>query len=380
MKTRYFTSRGAALTEYGILAGLVSLSAIAAVSLVGREVRDTYSQVSMELSTASAEVEAGGVEVAAPPARYDFSSIGLINGGADGTVDPWVGDYILRGDPCAEFFFASDRANSRSSQIVEIPEEGWPDVDDGAVTAVLDWMQSSYADVDKAGLEIGFLSADGDVIGSEASPVSSTYRSVWTHRWLEKELPPLTRSLRVTMVGERAAGSNSDGYLDDINLDLLTDTVLHTPGQLRNPSGATLQGWHTTENFTVRNYDARGMHFDGGPRSSLSTAYQEVKLTVAQVDAANAGDLSVSIDWKQGSDSGNDAGWISLGFLDAWGNLISAETAEELAAPGEGAWIDRNLTAAVPAGAHSVRVKMHARKHVGNNNDAFFQDLERTWQ
>jgi len=51
--------KGAALVEYGILVGLIAVVAIAAVSLLGTQVRDTFTTITDELSGAIGAATSG---------------------------------------------------------------------------------------------------------------------------------------------------------------------------------------------------------------------------------------------------------------------------------------------------------------------------------
>ena len=51
--------KGAALVEYGILVGLIAVVAIAAVSLLGTHVRDTFTTITDELSGAIGAATSG---------------------------------------------------------------------------------------------------------------------------------------------------------------------------------------------------------------------------------------------------------------------------------------------------------------------------------
>lgn len=152
----------------------------------------------------------------------------------------------------------------------------------------LTWWQSSYhsGGGDNAGMGVKFYNAAGVEIGSAFSTIISTPRFAWTQRTLNATQPAGTAYLAVYMQMQRVQGSNNDGYIDDIQLNVGGGPVsIFNPGGEEGDAGWTVEtGGFRSVTGGVGDYPpphSGSRYFDGGT-SGFSSIYQQVG--VGQLD------------------------------------------------------------------------------------------------
>jgi hypothetical protein len=163
------------------------------------------------------------------PAPYTLT---ITNPGADVDVSGWtnVAGTLTRrtSSPSpqsgAGYFQAGASAATECYQDVAVPVDAQSDVDAGSLKAVLGAWHAGYTDADTGRLRLSFRNAGGDVLHT-ADSANWDGTATWTERSLESYVPPLTRTIRVTLIGTRASGTNLDAYWDDLTLALATFTA-----------------------------------------------------------------------------------------------------------------------------------------------------------
>jgi hypothetical protein len=139
-------------------------------------------------------------------------------------AQPAAGGY---GPHSGTYFFKSGAsAATECYQDVAVPVDAEADVDAALISAVFTAWQSGYTDADKGRMRISFRDAGGATLASWDGPdVDGT--ATWLEQIITAPVPPLTRTIRLTLIGTRAAGTSLDAYWDDISLGLdeVADTL-----------------------------------------------------------------------------------------------------------------------------------------------------------
>jgi len=148
--------------------------------------------------------------------------------------DPYSGSY---------YFFGGAQPDTNAEQIVPVSAPT-TEIDAGQATLDVQWHQSSFSGSDKAEIIVEALDGAQNPLASQAAGLVSY--STWTKRTLSMPLPALTRYVKIEMHMQRAAGTNNDGYIDEISASISTGVA--------------------TTSFTYSQADEIA---DGGPYSTL---------------------------------------------------------------------------------------------------------------
>jgi hypothetical protein len=150
----------------------------------------------------------------------------ITNPGAESGVTGWtneVGTLATRtASPSphggsAYFTFAA-AADGTARQDIAIPLANQAAVDAGTLDARLTWYQNAFG-ADQGEMIVAFYDGSAVQIGSDTA-AGLTAPSSWTLRTIQVAIPTLTRTIRIKMRAHRLAGTNIDGYFDDIVLSL----------------------------------------------------------------------------------------------------------------------------------------------------------------
>lgn len=386
MKPRtHLRSRGAALVDYGILVGLVSIVGIVSIAKVGSQMAGSYETAAAAVENPSS-APASETPAGPPPIpRSDLTQIMLINGDASGaTIAPWVGNFVIQEGGGIPYFQSEAGASGRAAQSVSIPEASWEEVDAGLLTANVAWKQRSWARDDDGGVEIVYRDADGAELARRISLITtaSDGDNDYTYRSVEAPVPEQTRTIAVAMVGERRAGTNLDAYFYDLDLEVSRASDHLAPGQIRNPDASQhARFWTMTGAMGVRRVGSTpdlGLSFYGGDDVVSSSMSQVVDVPQAHLANAGAGTLNVSLDWMQSSFANDDLGQVSLTFLDDAGTELGSQSSSNISAP-SGVWTAQTLSAVAPAGTTAVRVTATSTRIGGKSNDGYFDNFEIFW-
>lgn len=113
------------------------------------------------------------------------------------------------------YFYPGTTASSVMYQDISIPSAAHAAIDAGLVTLERDWYVCAPADADT--FQLSVLPRDGSnvAIGSGQNAPASSDGSApfgWVFKTIDFVLPALTRSIRLSANGARAAGTSNDGY------------------------------------------------------------------------------------------------------------------------------------------------------------------------
>ncbi|GAA0650966.1 hypothetical protein GCM10009424_29930 [Sphingomonas ursincola] len=132
---------------------------------------------------------------------------------------PYTGSYYFYGGP--------SNALARMHQDLVIPIALHESVDAAGIRVEAKWRQRTYAsNNDPGAVDFIFLDDMGAVLSTSAGPLAAP--TSWTLRSHIAVVPANTRFIRLRLRSERTAGSNNDGYFDDISCDLLVDQETQT--------------------------------------------------------------------------------------------------------------------------------------------------------
>ncbi|KKK95574.1 hypothetical protein LCGC14_2671430, partial [marine sediment metagenome] len=159
----------------------------------------------------------------------------VINGGAElGNTSGWINELgslaVRTTNPLpfsgSFYFFGGANSQTRARQDIVVPANLITETDAGLLTANVRWHQNSFQGQDDAEMEIEFYDGlPGSIIGTKTA-AGLTSPTVWTQRTLSVVVPPLTRTIRIFYHADRDFGTNLDGYIDDITLDLTGSTTV----------------------------------------------------------------------------------------------------------------------------------------------------------
>ena len=309
--------------------------------------------------------------------------LALVNPDAQtGDLTGWtneVGAFGVRTPAGANFYFyAGSVGHSVMYQDVAIPPAQHAAVDAGGWFARLTWLHGSHQQKDRGSVRFEFLDGSGLPTGPGMENVRSAPYS-WTAREYRAAVPPLTRTIRVKLRGLRTFGTENSAYFRDLALSLLK--IGKDPrrlslgpqnggGELGDTSSWTLE----TGSFGVRpsaNLPTEGDYYLYAGTSANSIIYQDLALPAGQHAAVDAGQRTVEVTWRQGSHKSKDKGAVILQFLDGGGLSTGPDVESDLVAASKW-WWDRALSAAVPAGTRTIRLKLRGLRSNGTENSAYF--------
>jgi hypothetical protein len=120
------------------------------------------------------------------------------------------------------FFAGGPAAEASATQIADVSLAA-PEIDLGGASVALSALLGGYrADADSAVVEAAFRDPSGAALGrARLGPVTAPERAHATTlmpRALEVPVPPLTRTVAVTLRATRAGGTYDDAYFDDVAL------------------------------------------------------------------------------------------------------------------------------------------------------------------
>lgn len=152
----------------------------------------------------------------------------------------------------------------------------------------LAWWQSAFhssPNNDKAKMGIRTYDEAANLTSSQFSTMIATQHHVWTQRTHLGVIPAGTAYLHVVMEIQRFEGSNNDGYIDDITLDIegLGSIPLTNPGAEDGVTGWTNEvgGLSFKTSDPLPHTGAR--YFFGGSGIALTRAYQQIGDLVNEV-------------------------------------------------------------------------------------------------
>lgn len=135
---------------------------------------------------------------------------------------PHDGSFYFYGGP-------SSAGSDTAEQDLAVPGTSFGDVDAGDGIFVFNWWQNSFAGSDTGRVDVEFF--DESMVSQGSGASSALAPVTWTLRTLSLAIPTTTRTIRVTLVATKFAGSNNDAYFDlihdvGVRVDLLVPTQL----------------------------------------------------------------------------------------------------------------------------------------------------------
>lgn len=173
-----------------------------------------------------------GTKELAPLGEDKLFVLPVVNGNASNGTTGWtnlVGSFALRTVNPYEgsaYFFGGANLQAIMYQDVN-PVIGAINIgviDAGKILAILNWQQSSFSSHDAANLDLAFY--DGSmglisIVESASLAMTATNAVPWYPRSLSAIVPVGTRTIRVLVENNRSSGTNSDGYVDVIQLQAI---------------------------------------------------------------------------------------------------------------------------------------------------------------
>lgn len=162
----------------------------------------------------------------------------IMNPGAELGTDHWgmlEGNLLVRQENPPPYkegnYWYSNTATMKYEQIFNANSSGLSrEIIDNANTLTITWWQASYSGSDKAGLGARFFDSTGGLILESAAELQAiTPPKDWQERVETYHIPSGTASFSITLLGYRVAGSNSDGYLDNVSAFLDGEAGGYTP-------------------------------------------------------------------------------------------------------------------------------------------------------
>lgn len=167
---------------------------------------------------------------------FDFlknESLNILNGDAEDGMNNWTitdSGVTTVTNPANDvgpldgacFYGGDSDSFSKANQTVDLPSSFYTEIDASDAQVRLSWYQSSYSDSDQAEISYEFLDGSDVSIGGEVSNgLIATTEDAWTFREYIFDVPPNARKIIFYMVYNRTAGSNNNGYIDDITANII---------------------------------------------------------------------------------------------------------------------------------------------------------------
>jgi hypothetical protein len=271
------------------------------------------------------------------------------------------------------FFTAGATLYCEAYQDIAVPAGVQADVDAGDLQVEFGGWQAGYSlDSDLGNLMMEFFDAGSNSLGI-CSSVLETNVPTWNEVMLRSTVPPLTRTIRLTLNGRRFGGTNNDAYFDDLTLQLIdasTQPIYPTNIPLINPGAESgVVGW-TNDVGTLAQapvgYGRRtGARCFVASNSDPSTqCHQDVTIPAILQAGFDTGALTATFPAWQGGAADNDNGHMELEALDAGlsslGSVANADT------PVVNTYIYRSLEYAdVPTLTRTLRLSLYGTRVVG---------------
>ena len=193
-------------------------------------------------------------------------------------------------------------------------------------------------------------------------------------------MPVGTRKIRIQMTFRRITFSGFSGYIDDISATLISDgsaavhpflTVINgdaksgTTGWTSELGGMAVQTTAPCQQYSC---------FYGGSFAE-SRSYQDIALPADRHSEIDADRRALTVTWQQGSFSSfevDEAG-MEIEFLDGSSTpigTVAASTVETVTT-----WAAKSLTADIPSGARTARLRIRIVRKLGISNDAYVTSI-----
>lgn len=218
-----------------------------------------------------------------------------------------------------------------------------------------------------------------------SSTVLSTYDSgfrkitSWTLYCDNRTAPANTRTIRIRLQSKRNAGTNSDGYIDDLTLNAITATG----NLIANPScecPPLINGWtQSSGNWTQRSATPDPQHgsqyFYAGAAGGTVELYQDVDVS------------SYSTEIDDGSQDFSFSGYLNsyIGQTDSANIIVEYRNSSSTVLftyttgfYGAKVWGSFSDIRTAPANTRTIRIRLQSKRQVGSNSDGYTDNLSLT--
>ena len=306
------------------------------------------------------------------------------NGDASGaSIAPWTSSAAIvtlsTAAPCAAtnacFSFQTSKfANFTvvAQQDIAVPTTATADIDAGRRAAKLSWRQYVTQTYDQIGMEVVFLSQSGTTLGSVMYPTKYT-GDTWTSLDLTGPVPPLTRNIRIEILGLSNAISFHLDFIDDVTLTLIANgTASATPYlSIINPdgSGSGITGWVLDSGATVPNTacTTAGVTCFSDSTAGIDKLHQDIPIPADRIAETDSGARRLDVQWAAQSNSAFANIVTDIQFLNAANAVIANSTNPTSTVILNNQWVRQQLLADVPVGTRTIRLSV-AIPHVPNGD------------
>ena len=157
----------------------------------------------------------------------DQLDLSISNPGAEQDMAGWTNNGMYARDSSSNppartgsKYFAGGAQNLVDAyQDIEVQPAIHDKVDAGSALVNISWFQRSLAGSDKGNIKLEFFDDSMTSLGTDPGPgLVAASSSAWDSRTTgDVSVPVNTRTIRITMEGQRVTGSNCDSYFDDIS-------------------------------------------------------------------------------------------------------------------------------------------------------------------
>lgn len=287
--------------------------------------------------------------------------------------------YLAIGGLCRE------AARARATQPVDVSAYAAA-IARGSVQAQLSAWLADWSGNDRPTVSLQFLDGQGSVVGE--GPRVSRQEAGWALLQAAAVLPAATRSIEVTLLGERFAGTDNDSYVDDLELRLLLPDGggpdLPTGNLLQNGGAEDgIEGWDVRDGFLESLSDGEcqgtspyaGLRYFavGGLCREAATAHAVQRLDVRAYRGAITNGVAIRLAAALRNWSGNDLPEANLVFLDDALQVLGRTPPLQHDQP---QWRLFEQTVAVPQATGFVEVHLRGTRRAGTDNDAYVDVLD----
>ena len=252
---------------------------------------------------------------------------------------------------------------------------------------------------DAVRIELEFLDANQNILGSNYSTGNKTNEKLWELIRTRITAPSNTRFIRVNLLSIYDKGSNNDGYIDGLILVEAPSSTLYGSNLIVNPSAGSdilnssdpnWTGWRSDDNpnWYQRSANPSPKNVTPGEDESYFAAgataanipiilYQDIDLDLYQQNIDNQTQEFVYGGYVSGYNS-NDLAQIKFEFWDSYPITASSSLLADAATDEKTStrtWLPLSGKLTPPTGTRAIRVNLVSTKHNGNNNDGYYDEL-----
>ncbi|MDQ8182612.1 glycosyl hydrolase 115 family protein [Pelagicoccus sp. SDUM812005] len=337
--------------------------------------------------------------------------------------EPQAGELYLSGNRLAGGA-GSQPSSSSLSQVVAIDSADLPLVAEGKAALSLSFYYHDTDDNDSAVVDVEFLDATSESLGTASSgglgnvaSNGTSYNSTtapWTEVLIEENLPVGTHSIRIVISTNRVGGSATNVHFDSFSGEVVTASGYlpivngdFETGDDGTSSKSPIAGWSDdggSAGFWLQDgldggsfpqdpsepqggslyLTANRLAGGAGSQPSDSTLSQTVAVNPRILGLIQAGEAAINLSFYYQDTDQNDASSISIEFLDAALELIGSDSTGELVNvanngtaydPSSAPWTFVELKALLPAATESVRISISTSRSGGSATNVHFDSF-----